>query len=173
MFKKTSFPVVFNFWLALIIGIIMTIVSKLLASMNQPGALSLESVIVGSFSGFFVCMAWEFMIDLPGFGNFFVKKFGLKMDGTAAYFVRIFFIALLLVLIMSFCMMFIEMGFGLFFMLNVWAMSILPMLAAAYISVLILFNPLLALTGMMCTKDPGPGAFPGAPGGPGGPGGHP
>ena len=171
MFKKTSFPVVFNFWLALIIGIIMTIVSKLLANMNQPGALSLESVIVGSFSGFFVCMAWEFMIDLPGFGNFFVKKFGLKMDSTAAYFVRIFFIALLLVLIMSFCMMFIEMGFGLFFMLNVWAMSILPMLAAAYISVLILFNPLLALTGMMCTKDPGPGAFP--PGGPGGPGGHP
>ena len=160
MFKKTSFPVVFNFWLALIIGIIMTIVSKLLS--NQ---LSLESVIVGSFSGFFVCLAWEFLIDLPGFGNFFVKKFGLKMDSLPAYFVRIFFIALLLVIIMSFCMMFIELGFGLFGMLNIWAMSILPMLAAAYISVLILFNPLLALTGMMCTKDPGPGAFP--------PGGHP
>ena len=160
MFKKTSFPVVFNFWLALIIGIIMTIVSKLLS--NQ---LSVESVVVGSFSGFFVCLAWEFLIDLPGFGNFFVKKFGLKMDSTAAYFVRIFFIALLLVLIMSFCMMFIELGFALFGMLNIWAMSILPMLAAAYISVLILFNPLLALTGMMCTKDPGPGAFP--------PGGHP
>ena len=31
MFKKTSFPVVFNFWLALVIGIIMTIVSKALA----------------------------------------------------------------------------------------------------------------------------------------------
>lgn len=160
MFKKTSFPVVFNFWLALIIGIIMTIVSKLLS--NQ---LSVESVVVGSFSGFFVCLAWEFLIDLPGFGNFFVKKFGLKMDGTAAYFVRIFFIALLLVLIMSFCMMFIELGFALFGMLNIWAMSILPMLAAAYISVLILFNPLLALTGMMCSKDPGPGDFP--------PGGHP
>ena len=166
MFKKTSFPVVFNFWLALIIGIIMTIVSKLLASLNNPeAALTLESVVVGSFSGFFVCMAWEFMIDLPGFGNFFVKKFGLKMDGKAAYFVRIFFIALLLVLIMSFCMMFIEFQFDFFTpaVLKNWGMGIAPMLAAAYVSVLILFNPLLALTGMMCSKDPGPG----------GPGGHP
>lgn len=160
MFKKTSFPVVFNFWLALVIGIIMTITSKLLAQQ-----LSFESVVVGSFSGFFVCMAWEFMIDLPGFGNFFVKKFNLDMGGTPAYFVRIFFIALLLVIIMSFCMMFIEMGFMLFNMLNVWAMSIVPMFVVAYVSVLILFKPLLALTGMMCTKDPGPGAFP--------PGGHP
>ena len=166
MFKKTSFPVVFNFWLALVIGILMTIVSKLLAS-----NLTLESVVVGSFSGFFVCMAWETLIDLPGFGNFFVKKFGLKMDGKAAYFVRILFITILLVLLMSFSMMFIEMGFGLFFNLNLWAMSLLPIFAAAYISVLVFFNPLLALTGMMCTKDPGPGAFP--PGGPGGPGGHP
>ena len=167
MFKKTSFPVVFNFWLALIIGIIMTIVSKALASIDNPGALSLEGIVVGSFSGFFVCMAWEFMIDLPGFGNFFVKKFGLKMDGKAAYFVRIFFIALLLVLIMSFCMMFIEFQFGFFTpaVLKNWGMGILPMLAAAYVSVLILFNPLLALTGMMCSKDPGPGAFPGGPGG--------
>lgn len=156
MFKKTSFPVVFNFWLALVIGIIMTITSKLLSQQ-----LSFESVVVGSFSGFFVCMAWEFMIDLPGFGNFFVKKFNLKMDSTPAYFVRIFFIALLLVIIMSFCMMFIEMGFGLFANLNLWAMAILPMLVVAYVSVLILFKPLLALTGMMCTKDPGPGAFPG------------
>lgn len=160
MFKKTSFPVVFNFWLALIIGIIMTIVSKALA-----GQLTPEAVVVGSFSGFFVCMAWETLIDLPGFGNFFVKKFSLAMDGTPAYFVRILFIAILLVLLMSFSMMFIEMGFMLFGMLNIWAMSLLPMLAAAYVSVLILFKPLLALTGMMCTKDPGPGAFP--------PGGHP
>ena len=171
MFKKTSFPVVFNFWLALIIGIIMTIVKLLLQGLGDPTVtpgemLTAENIIVGSFSGFFVCMAWEFMIDLPGFGNFFVKKFGLKMDGTAAYFVRIFFIALLLVIIMSFCMMFIEMGFGFFANLQLWAMNILPMLAAAYVSVLILFNPLLALTGMMCSKDPGPG-------GPGGPGGHP
>lgn len=156
MFKKTSFPVVFNFWLALVIGIIMTIVSKLLS--NQ---FSFENVVVGSFAGFFVCMAWETLIDLPGFGNFFVQKFGLKMDSTPAYFVRILFIAILLVLLMSFSMMFIEMGFMLFGMLNIWAMSLLPMLAAAYISVLILFKPLLALTGMMCTKDPGPGAFPG------------
>ena len=91
MFKKTSFPVVFNFWLALVIGIIMTIVSKALADQ-----LSAQSIIVGSFTGFFVCMAWETLIDLPGFGNFFVKTFGMKMDSTPAYFVRIFFISLLL-----------------------------------------------------------------------------
>ena len=106
MFKKTSFPVVFNFWLALVIGIIMTIVSKALA-----GQLSAESIIVGSFTGFFVCMAWETLIDLPGFGNFFVGKFGMKMDSTPAYFVRIFFISFLLVLLMSFSMMFIELSF--------------------------------------------------------------
>ena len=148
MFKKTSFPVVFNFWLALVIGIIMTIVSKALA-----GQLSAESIIVGSFTGFFVCMAWETLIDLPGFGNFFLGKFGMKMDSTPAYFVRIFFISFLLVLLMSFSMM--------FNMLDKWAMSLLPMLAAAFVSVSIFFKPLLAVTGMMCSKDPGPGAFPG------------
>ena len=156
MFKKTSFPVVFNFWLALVIGIIMTIVSKALA-----GQLSAESIIVGAFTGFFVCMAWETLIDLPGFGNFFVGKFGMKMDSTPAYFVRIFFISLLLVLLMSFSMMVIELGFMLFNMLDKWAMSLLPMLAAAFVSVSIFFKPLLAVTGMMCSKDPGPGAFPG------------
>lgn len=106
-------------------------------------------------------MAWETLIDLPGFGNFFVKTFGMKMDSTPAYFVRIFFISLLLVLLMSFSMMFIEMGFALFGMLNIWAMSLLPMLAAAFVSVSIFFKPLLAVTGMMCSKDPVPGAFPG------------
>ena len=126
MFKKTSFPVVFNFWLALVIGIIMTVVSKALADQ-----LTAENIIVGSFAGFFVCMAWETLIDLPGFGNFFVQKLGLKMDSAPAYFVRIFFI------------------------------SLLPMLAAAFVSVSIFFKPLLAVTGMMCSKDPGPSAFPG------------
>ena len=52
VFKKTSFPVVFNFWLALVIGIIMTVVSKALADQ-----LTAENIIVGSFAGFFVCMA--------------------------------------------------------------------------------------------------------------------
>ena len=156
MFKKTDFPVVFNFWLALVVGVIMTIVSKLLS--NQFTA---ESVVVGAFTGFFVCMAWETLIDLPGFGNFFVKKFSLDMGGTPAYFVRILFITILLVLLMSFSLMFIEMGFGLFAMLNIWAMSVGPLFIAAYITVLVFFKPLLALTGMMCTKDPGPGAFPG------------
>lgn len=156
MFKKTSFPVVFNFWLALVIGIIMTVVSKALADQ-----LTAEDIIVGSFAGFFVCMAWETLIDLPGFGNFFVQKLGLKMDSAPAYFVRIFFISFLLVLLMSFSMMFIELKFALFGMLNIWAMSLLPMLAAAFVSVSIFFKPLLAVTGMMCSKDPGPGAFPG------------
>src|SRR5699024_10646144 len=73
--------------------------------------LNVPALVVGMVYGFCLNLTLETLIDLPAFGNFFVKAFHLKMESIGAYFVRIFFIVLLLVLLMSSILMFCEVGF--------------------------------------------------------------
>ena len=94
MCKKKDFPVVMNVFLAFFITLAVTIFN-LLVNNN----LNVPALVVSMIYGFCLNMTLETIIDLPAFGNFFVKKFGLKMESLPAYFVRIFFIVLLLVLL--------------------------------------------------------------------------
>lgn len=157
MCKRSSFPVVFNFWLALVVGAVMTVFSLWYQSTTQqnPAMFTVGTVIPGIINGTAICFFYESVIDLPGFGNFFVAKFGMKMDGKGAYFVRILFITILLVLLMTitvmFCNVFFVAGPVGFFM--GWITSVVPIFIVAYITVLITFPICMAITKAMCTKE--------------------
>ncbi len=149
MCKKSSFPVVFNVFLAFFITLVVTIFVQ-----AAGGTLSAETLVVGMIQGFCLNFTLETLIDLPAFGNFFVQRFHLKIEGLAAYFVRIFFIVVLLVLLMSFFLMFCEIGFTLgaaFF--GVWLSKVPAIFLVAYITALVAFVPCMKATQALCTKD--------------------
>ena len=149
MFKKSSFPVVFNVFLAFFITLIVTIFNL---AVNQN--LTAESLIIGMIHGFCLNFTLETLIDLPGFGNFFVKLFHLDMDSLPAYFVRIFFIVVILVLLMSFFLMFCEIGFAMgaaFF--GFWITKVPAIFVVAYITALIFFVPSLKGAQALCSKE--------------------
>lgn len=149
MCKKSSFPVVFNVFLAFFITLFVTIFN-LAANQN----LSVQTLVVGLIQGFCVNLTLETLIDLSAFGNFFVRLFHLKMDGVAAYFVRILFIVILLVLLMSLILMFCEIGFtlGLGFF-GVWITKVPAIFLVAYITALIAFTPSMKAAQALCVKE--------------------
>lgn len=150
MCKRSSFGMVFNIWLAVLVGVVLTIFS--LAMQNQ---LSIGTLIPGIINGSAICFFYESIVDLPKFGNFFVAKFGLKMESKPAYFVRIFFIALLLVFEMTLTLMFCNVFFtaGPMAFLMGWLQSFIPTFIVAYVTVLITFPICFAATKAMCTKE--------------------
>ncbi|MFR5861327.1 MAG: hypothetical protein ACLUES_06535 [Flavonifractor plautii] len=108
MCKKSKFPLVFNIFLAFFITLVVTIFVK-----AGEGALTPESFIIGMIQGFCLNMTLETIIDLPAMGNKFVRALGVKkMEGPAAYFLRLLAIVFVIVLLMSFLLMFCEIGFA-------------------------------------------------------------
>ena len=153
MCKKSKFPLVFNIILGIVVTLVMTLYVKI--SQNMAGIappLTFETFLTNFIPGFCLCMTLETIIDLPAMGNFFLRLFGVKnMEGTLAYFLRIFFIALILVVVMSFLLMFVDMGFAM--PIPGWLMSLPGTFLAAYVAVAVLFKPCLALTGILCSKE--------------------
>ena len=97
MCKKSKFPLVFNIFLAFFITLVVTIFVK-----AGEGALTPESFIIGMIQGFCLNMTLETIIDLPAMGNKFVRALGVKkMEGPAAYFLRLLAIVFVIVLLMS------------------------------------------------------------------------
>lgn len=149
MCKKKDFPVVMNVFLAFFITLAVTIFN--LAANNN---LNVPALVVGMVYGFCLNLTLETLIDLPAFGNFFVKAFHLKMESIGAYFVRIFFIVLLLVLLMSSILMFCEVGFLLgtgFF--GFWITKVPAIFLVAYITALIFFPLCIKGAQALCTRD--------------------
>ena len=149
MCKKKDFPVVFNVFLAFFITLTVTIFNL---AVNQN--LNVPALVTSMIYGFCLNMTLETLIDLPAFGNFFVKRLGLKMEGLAAYCVRIFFIVILLVLLMSFILMFCELGFVLgagFFAF--WITKVPAIFLVAYITALIVLAPSMKAAQALCTRD--------------------
>ena len=108
MCKKSKFPLVFNIFLAFFITLVVTIFVK-----AGEGALTPESFIIGMIQGFCLNMTLETIIDLPAMGNKFVRALGVKkMEGPAAYFLRLLAIVFVIVLLISFLLMFCEIGFA-------------------------------------------------------------
>lgn len=104
MCKKSKFPLVFNIFLAFFITLVVTIFVK-----AGEGALTPESFIIGMIQGFCLNMTLETIIDLPAMGNKFVRALGVKkMEGPAAYFLRLLAIVFVIVLLMSFLLMFCD-----------------------------------------------------------------
>lgn len=149
MCKKSSFPVVFNVFLAFFITLAVTIF-MLIA--NQD--LTPLSLAINMIPGFCLNMTLETIIDLPAFGNFFVKLLHIKMESILAYFVRIFFIAALLVLLMSFLLMFCELApvlGGAF--IGVWITRVPAIFVVAYATALIVFPLSMKGAQALCSRE--------------------
>lgn len=149
MCKKSSFPLVFNVFLAFFITLTVTIYTL---AVNQN--LSVLLLVINMIPGFCLNLTLETLIDLPAFGNIFVKLSRLKMEGAAAYFVRIFFIVALLVILMSFLLMFCDLApvLGTAF-LGVWVMQLPGIFVVAYITALIVFLPSMKASQALCCKE--------------------
>ena len=149
MFKKSSFGVVFNVFLAFFITLVLTIFVK-----ATGGNLTAESLVIGMIEGFCLNLTLETLIDLPGLGSKFVALLHMKQESKAAYFVRIFAIVVVIVLLMSFFLMFCEIGFamGVGF-LGFWITKVPAIFVVAYITAIIVFVPCLKATQALCTKE--------------------
>ena len=138
MCKKSKFPLVFNIFLAFFITLVVTIFVK-----AGEGALTPESFIIGMIQGFCLNMTLETIIDLPAMGNKFVRALGVKkMEGPAAYFLRLLAIVFVIVLLISFLLMFCEIGFAMgagFF--GFWITKVPAIFVVAYITAAIVFIP--------------------------------
>lgn len=150
MCKKSSFPVIFNVFLAFFITLTVTIF--MLAVQNTLTPLNL---LVNMIYGFCLNMVLETLIDLPGFGNLFLKLFNLKFESVLGYFVRTFFIVALLVILMSVILMFCEFGYMLppAVFLATWITKVPAIFLVAYITALIVIAPCMKVTASMCTKE--------------------
>ena len=134
MCKKSKFPLVFNIFLAFFITLVVTIFVK-----AGEGALTPESFIIGMIQGF----------------NKFVRALGVKkMEGPAAYFLRLLAIVFVIVLLMSFLLMFCEIGFAMgagFF--GFWITKVPAIFVVAYITAAIVFIPSMKATAVICSRD--------------------
>ena len=93
MCKKTNSLWYLTFFLAFFITLVVTIFVK-----AGEGALTPESFIIGMIQGFCLNMTLETIIDLPAMGNKFVRALGVKkMEGPAAYFLRLLAIVFVIV----------------------------------------------------------------------------
>ena len=129
MCKKSKFPLVFNIFLAFFITLVVTIFVK-----AGEGALTPESFIIGMIQGFCLNMTLETIIDLPAMGNKFVRA--------------------LIVLLMSFLLMFCEIGFAMgagFF--GFWITKVPAIFVVAYITAAIVFIPSMKATAVICSRD--------------------
>ena len=140
MCKKSKFPLVFNIFLAFFITLVVTIFVK-----AGEGALTPESFI----------MTLETIIDLPAMGNKFVRALGVKkMEGPAAYFLRLLAIVFVIVLLMSFLLMFCEIGFAMgagFF--GFWITKVPAIFVVAYITAAIVFIPSMKAAAVICSRE--------------------
>ena len=150
MCKKSKFPLVFNIFLAFFI----TLVVPLFVQAGQ-GTLSVPTFVVGMIQGFCLNLTLETIIDLPAMGNKFARAVGIKnLGGAAAYFVRTLAIVFVIVILMSFILMFCEAGFalgGAFF--GFWITKVPGIFVVAYITALIAIAPSRKATGAICSKE--------------------
>ena len=147
MCKKSKFPLVFNIFLAFFITLVVTIFVK-----AGEGALTPESFIIGMIQGF--CLN-KTLTDLPAMSNKFVRALGVKkIEGPAAYFLRLLAIVFVIVLLISFLLMFCEIGFAMgagFF--GFWITKVPAIFVVAYITAAIVFIPSMKAAAVICSRE--------------------
>lgn len=150
MCKKSKFPLVFNIFLAFFITLVVTLFVQ-----AGQGTLSVPTFVVGMIQGFCLNLTLETIIDLPAMGNRFVKAVGIKNPGgAAAYFVRTLAIVFVIVILMSFILMFCEAGFALgdaFF--GFWITKVPAIFVVAYVTALIAIAPSMKASMAICSRE--------------------
>lgn len=147
MFKKSQFGIVFNTIFSIVFSAALTLFVKF---MNN--GLTFESFVTGLIPSFAINFVLGTYIPLLKVGNAFAGIFIKDEKNPVFYFLRMFIIVLIMTALMSFLVMFIEMGFTP--ILPVAFVSSFPMtFLYAYIVGLIIFPFLLRFTMSLCTKE--------------------
>ena len=138
MCKKSKFPLVFNIFLAFFITLVVTLFVQ-----AGQGTLSVPTFVVGMIQGFCLNLTLETIIDLPAMGNRFVKAVGIKNPGV-----------FVIVILMSFILMFCEAGFalgGAFF--GFWITKVPAIFVVAYVTALIAIAPSMKASMAICSRE--------------------
>ena len=150
MCKKSKFPLVFNIFLAFFITLVVTLFVQ-----AGQGTLSVPTIVVGMIQGISRHLPQETIIELPPHGNTVVNAAGIKNPGgAAAYFVRTLAIVFVIVILMSFILMFCEAGFalgGAFF--GFWTTKVPAIFVVAYVTALIAIAPSMKASMAICSRE--------------------
>ena len=147
MFKKSDFGIVFNTIFSFVFSAALTLFVKF---MN--GGLSFESFLTGLIPAFAINFVLGTYIPLLKVGNAFASIFIKDEKNPAFYFLRMLAIVIIMTALMSFLVMFSEMGFAP--TLPIAFVSSFPAtFLYAYVVGLIIFPLLLKLTMALCTKE--------------------
>lgn len=147
MFKKSQFGIVFNSVFSLSFSVALTLFIQL-----RGGALTFNSFMMGLVPAFAVNFVLGSYIPILKIGNLFAGIFIKDEKNPLFYFFRMFAIVLIMTCLMSFLLMFSEMGFTQA-LLIAFGTSFLPTFLYAYAVAVILFPFLLKITMSLCTKE--------------------
>lgn len=147
MFKKSQFGIVFNTIFSVAFSIALTLFVQF---MN--GRLTFESFATGLIPAFAINFVLGTYIPLLKVGNAFASIFIKDEKNPAYYFFRMFAIVIIMTALMSFLVMFSEMGFTPILLIT-FAASFSVIFLYAYIVGVIIFPFLMKFTINLCTKE--------------------
>ena len=147
MFKKSQFGIVFNTIFSVVFSAALTLFVQI---MN--GNLTFENFVTGLVPSFAINFVLGTYIPLLKVGNAFAGIFIKNEKSIVFYFLRMLAIVFIMTALMSFLVMFTEMGFTV--VLLIAFVSSFPLtFLYAYVVGLIIFPFLLKLTMSLCTKE--------------------
>lgn len=147
MFKKSQFGIVFNSIFSLIFSVALTLFVQL-----QSGRFTFNSFMMGLVPAFAINFVLGSYIPILKIGNLFARLFIKDEKNPLFYFFRMFAIVLIMTSLMSFLVMFSEMGFTPV-LLFAFGGSFLPTFLYAYVVAVTLFPFLLKITMNLCTRE--------------------
>lgn len=147
MFKKTQFGIVFNSIFSLVFSVALTVFVQF-----RNGGLTFNGFMMGLVPAFAINFVLGSYIPVLKIGNLFAGLFIKNERNPLFYFLRMFAIVFIMTSLMSFLVMFSEMGFTPV-LLIAFGTSFLPTFLYAYVVGVILFPFLLKMTMKLCTKE--------------------
>lgn len=147
MFKKSQFGIVFNSVFSIAFSVALTLFIQL-----RNGGLTFNSFMMGLVPAFAINFVLGSYIPVLKIGNLFAGLFIKDEKNPLFYFFRMFAIVLIMTSLMSFLVMFSEMGFTPVFLIA-FVTSFLPTFLYAYVVGVIMFPILLKITTSLCTKE--------------------
>ena len=147
MFKKSQFGIVFNTVFSLVFSAALTLFIKAV-----QGNLSFNSFCMGMVPAFGINFTLGSYIPLVKVGNAFASRFVKDENSKVFYFLRMLAIVFIMTALMSFLLMFSEMGFRrelIFAFLGSVPMTFL----FAYVVGCAVFPLLFGLTVNLCSKE--------------------
>lgn len=147
MFQKKQFGIVFNTIFSIAFSAALTLFVKCV-----NGQMTLETFLMGFVPSFSINFVLGSFIPLVKIGNIFAGFFVKNENSSMFYLLRMFMIVLIMTAVMSFLVMFSEIGFQKI-LIFAFLSSFPKTFVFAYCVGVCIFPLLLQLTQMLCSKD--------------------